>query len=525
VTKQATWLRRAIAISIAAHVALGVVGRWALPRGASDGDGAGSSGELADVDVDVAPEAPDVEALPEEHERAKAAAAAEEQAAAAAAREPEDRDGYAAAPVDAAIADAPVDARVPVDARPDAAVPVDAPTPTVVDAAALVAEADAGSGSAGSGSAGSGSAGSGDEGSAQIAMGSATGDRGSGSGFGPGSGSGELVAMSGSGSGGSDAETAPGVDGAPTTAGTAANLVAYFPPGHVVTALVRFDRLRGTEWAVAAETIFKPLPDYKMLFAGGGKALLADKLDMLVVSTPRPRDIAATVLVAKTSLTRSELRDYLGGAITWSASRGGLLGRQRRPFAGDKRVVLSPFHSWFVLGPPGDLPNLAAASGDLDAIEATERLPPWLSNIRSIEAESGSDARGPAIVATFAPTAKRYDLPELGLGVPSIPGPERISAAMELVTQGWLVRGNIKMATEADAQELVASLSAVQTRCTTSIAHKLLLKKAKLLDAITNLHLARTGDRISYTTSLSIADTRVLLVAIAKMVEDYFKSP
>ena len=37
------------------------------------------------------------------------------------------------------------------------------------------------------------------------------------------------------------------------TAGTAANLLAYFPPGHVVTALVRFDRLRGTEWAATGK--------------------------------------------------------------------------------------------------------------------------------------------------------------------------------------------------------------------------------------------------------------------------------
>jgi hypothetical protein len=96
---------------------------------------------------------------------------------------------------------------------------------------------------------------------------------------------------------------------------------------------------------------------------------------------------------------------------------------------------------------------------------------------------------------------------------------------MELVKQGWLVRGNIKMADEADARELVASLGAVQTRCTTSLAHKLLLRKAKLLDAITNLDLARAGDRISYTTSLSIADARVLLAAAAKTLEDYFKSP
>ena len=84
----------------------------------------------------------------------------------------------------------------------------------------------------------------------------------------------------------------PAVAGAPTTAGTAANLLTYFPAGHVVTALIRFDRLRGTEWAIQAERLLRPMPDYQVLF-GPRDAKLVDKLETLVISSPRPRDATA----------------------------------------------------------------------------------------------------------------------------------------------------------------------------------------------------------------------------------------
>jgi len=84
------------------------------------------------------------------------------------------------------------------------------------------------------------------------------------------------------------ASDAPAVDGAPTTAGTAANLLSYFPDGHVLTALIRFDRLRGTEWSAQTERLLRPLPDYQLLF-GSRDADVTAKLETLVISTPRPR--------------------------------------------------------------------------------------------------------------------------------------------------------------------------------------------------------------------------------------------
>jgi hypothetical protein len=303
------------------------------------------------------------------------------------------------------------------------------------------------------------------------------------------------------------------------------NLLAYFPEGHVVTALIRFDRLRGTEWSAQTERLLRPMPDYQVLF-GARDAELTDKLETLVISTPRPRDAAATTLVARTSLARAALRGFLGktAPVTWSAAKGGLLGKRTgKPFPGDQRVFLSPFKGWFLLAQPGDLGALTgAAKGNLDAVEATAKLPPWLAGIRKIEAETG-EARGPALVVTLGLGGKRIDLAgnDFGLDIPSVPTPDRVSLAMELVKQGWLVRGNMRFASDADAAELIASVQRLQQRVADSHAIQLVVGKP-IAHVIANLAFARTGPRVSYATSISIADARAILAAAAQQLDQYF---
>ena len=319
----------------------------------------------------------------------------------------------------------------------------------------------------------------------------------------------------------------PAVDGEPTTAGTAANLLSYFPQGHVVTALIRFDRLRGTEWSAQTERLLRPMPDYRLLF-GRHDAAITDKLETLVISTPRPRDAAATTLVARTALGRAALRDFLGATspVSWSAARGGLLGaRTGAVFPGDQRLFLSPFKGWFVLAQPGDLGSLTSAvRGSLDAIEATGKLPAWLAGIRTIESESG-DTRGPALVVTVGLAGKRYKLGGralgLGLGLTSVPTPDRISLAMELVKQGWLVRGNLRFASEADAAELVAAVQQIQRQIAGSQTIQFVIGKPTA-HVIANLAFAQNGARVSYATSISIADARALLAVVAAQLDQYF---
>ncbi|HWU87896.1 MAG TPA: hypothetical protein VN253_11505, partial [Kofleriaceae bacterium] len=375
---QSASIRRALAWSMLGHAVVALVGWWALdpaPRA-----------EVEVVDIEVAPPPPKAEALPAEQAKPPEQLAGRANEDEAPEPPPKPEGDYA---VDAAI-----DAPPPPDAAIDAAIP-----PPAVDAA-IDAGADADAGAAmvamvDAGAAGAGAAGGGD--AAKIALVDPWAPTepqsprtGSGSaGAGSGSGSGEEVAAgaasgSGSGSGSGSAAiagmtTEPAVEGAPTTAGTAANLLTYFPNGHTTTALIRFDRLRGTEWAVPTERLLRPMPDYRVLF-GASDAKVADKLDTIIISTPQPSNAIATTLVARTKLGRAALRGFLaaGSPVTWSASKGGLLGKRGgKIFPQDRRVFLSPFRGWFLLAQPGDIAGLmAAAPGDLDAVEATARLPP-----------------------------------------------------------------------------------------------------------------------------------------------------
>jgi len=487
----APWLARGLVVSAVVHALVG--GGLAVAMHAR------SAADRELVDIELAPPPPAVEALPAELAAAhRDEPAANEPEPAATAPHHDDEGGGMDAGVDAGR-----------DARADAAhdAGVDAPADAMVDAA-IDAAIDAAPDDDGGVTPMVASAGD-----AAIDDASAL----------------STVALAGSGSAGSGsaAETLPAVDGAPTTAGTAANLLAYLPAGHVITALVRFDRLRGTEWAEQTERLLRPLPDYQGLF-GKRDAHLATAIDALVISSPRPRDATATTLVMKAHVARADVRALLANPtapFTWSAASGGLVGRRGgKLFAGDRRVLISPWRDWYVLAQPGDVGDALAprAGGDLDAIEATGKLPTWLQTIRAIVAESGEDARGPAVVVTFGRDAKRFTVPDLGLGATSVPAPQRVSLAAEQVKQGWLVRGNLVFASEADATELVASIGEAQRRISGSRVLSALLRRQHVLDAIVGLSLARTGARVSYTTSVSIADARAVLGAASVMLDQYF---
>ncbi len=440
-----------------------------------------------------------------------------------------------------AVADAAAVAVAATDAAADAAAVAVAATDAgavataAADAATVaVAVTDAGAGTgSGSGSvAGSGSGSVAGSGSATVIATIGTGSAGSGTGSGSGNGdggtgigSGALGTHDGSGSGIIGTEDLPAVDGAATTPGTAANLLAYFPAGHVVTALIRFDRLRGTEWIAPVERLLRPMPDYLTLF-GDKTAKIADKFDTLVISSPRPRDPAATTLVGRTALGRAGLRALLGATtpVKWSPVTGGLLGTRHSRIPRDRRVFISPFRGWFLLAQPEDIAGLTApAKGDLDLVEATAKLPAWLAGIRKIEDESGGDKPGPTLVLTLGLDGAKIDLKgnDFGLGVPSVQTPQRISLAMEVVKQGWVVRGNMKFDTEAQAVEFLAEVAKAQARIDTRLFKMALGEPVVRL--VKNLSFAQAGARVSYATSMSIKDTREVLQLAAGYLDTYFR--
>lgn len=492
-----SWLPRALVLSALLHALLWGIGAVATSGGAQRG----SHADL--VDIELAPPPPKAEALPKEKALGPEAVAAAPPPPPA--PPPEVTGGLRDAGPDAGV-DAAPDARPKRRRKPDAgpdAAPDAGPDGAIDEPDAAYAALDAGV-----------------VGDAPGAADDAT----------PGDGALASLTDAALGDGGV-AALAPedGLGETPTSAGTAANLLAYFPKGHLVTVLVRFDRLRGTRWAEPSEAIFAPMPDYRSLF-GGGQPRLVERFDTLVISSPRPRDPTATTLAGRSAMSRRELRELFqrqGTPITWSTVSGGALGERSGPrvLPGDPRVILAPAAGWFFLAAPADLPGLTAPrAGELDTAEATVPLPPWLARVQTIDREAGEPS-GPAVILTVTATRARWKVPDVGLGVTSVPAPERGTLAMELVKQGFVVRGNVKLASDAEAEELVTAVETARKAIGDSGFLQSVLRRANAYNAVMGLSVKRTGSRVAYATSISIKDAEILMALAGAAMQEYFGKP
>jgi hypothetical protein len=528
-----SWLARALALSALLHALLWGGGAWLASSG-------GPRRAVETVDIELAPPPPKAETLPEERPPQQDPAVA--RATAAAAPLPADDDDSVAQLADAGVEplpDAGIDAGIDaaVDAAPDAAVDarprrkrprpdaaVDARSDAGDAAPSDAAPSDAGDAAPGDASDRDGAplgpvevAGATDAGldDARRDGAAIVGDLGD-----------AAIDDARPGEAIVGAAFEAGLGDTPTSAGTASNLLTYVPPRHLVTALVRFDRLRGSRWAEPAERLLRPMPDYLSLF-GDRDAKLAERFDSLVISSPRPRDPTATLLAGRSAMTRPQLRSFFaqqGTAIRWSTAVGGALGVRSgaRVLPGDPRVILSPTRDWFFLADPGDLPGLTApARGAVDRAVARAKLPPWLTRVQTIDTEAG-EPWGPALIVTVTATRARWKVPDLGLGVTSVPAPERGTVALELVKQGWVVRGSVKFATEAEAEELVVAVTTVLQHIADSSVLQTVLRRANVLNAVRGLSVKRTGARVAYATSISIRDAEVFLALAAAALDDYF---
>jgi hypothetical protein len=318
--------------------------------------------------------------------------------------------------------------------------------------------------------------------------------------------------------------------GPAASAGTAANLLAYFPDKHVVTVLLRFDRLRGTEWAPVAQQVLAVMPDYETLVADPD-TVVVDQFDLVAMSSPKATDATKTLLAVKSKVSQADLRDFLdepGAPVTWSRVSGGVLGTRgkgKRVIRGDPRVFLAPFGQWMVLARPKDLPGLLdAAEGELDGAAADKaKLPGWLARLPDLEGESGT-GDGPALMLTLGPRSKVWEVPDVGLGVTSLPAPERMTLSLEIDRQGFHVKGHPKFASEDDAKSFVEKTETAREAALESAAHTMVLKRAKVWNALKGLSMVRTDRRVSYSTSISIADARVMTAAGILLVAEYFEA-
>lgn len=318
----------------------------------------------------------------------------------------------------------------------------------------------------------------------------------------------------------------------PGPPGTAADFRPYVPQGDKVTVLLRYDRLRGTPWAKLADAILSPMPDYRAI-VGRRNTPLADLFDVLLISSRNPTDVTATNLVARTRRSPAEVRRYLDSKDTpvrWRPVRGGLLGKRlasATKLERDNRVYLIPFPEWIVLTRAkylGELAREAPAAGaptDLDAVRADETsLPDWLRRARSVEVESGID-RGPiAVMSVSGIRHTELDVPQVGI----LPVPVHAALAIEMAKQGFYVRGTLTFGTSERAQAFQRALEAARTRLLDSTWGQLLLKNFHAYHALKGLTMRRRDARVTYATSISVADGKAMMVLAADWARRFYSA-
>lgn len=551
--------RLAVVLSIAFHAAL-FLGLRAITPDRARG--------VAVIDIDTAPLPPLAELLPPEEPDPETPPppppGAEDEPALP---EPPPAEPGALGSADAGVPDAPIDA--PVDAPVDAA--VDA-RPRRADAGLPDADAgpDAGDderlaagdlGDAGAADDAAAALDDGDGGPIQVALdqpdgglapevtpddgdgglvaaagASAPADGGAvGTGTAPGDDAGGTGTAPGgdAASAGGDQVGVPGADrsgdpAARPSAGTNANLLGYMPAGHVVTVLVRLDRLRGTEWADRVDALLRPLPDHRSL-VGELNVRLADTFELLVVSSPAPQDATATTLVARTAQAPAELRDFLDqpdAPVAWTAVRGGALGRRGRSprvIPGDPRVFLAWQPGWMTLTQPAQLGGLTATrAGPLDRAAAAADLPPWLARVATIADESG-EPTGPALMVTAAGVFGAQ-IPMLGADGAAIPAPERLTLTVEVVAQGLLLRGTLRYADDGAAATAQHALERLRADLLARYGRVPVLGGIPLVTVLRGLSFQRTGRRLNVASSASIADGRALVDLATAVVTSHFEA-
>jgi hypothetical protein len=144
------------------------------------------------------------------------------------------------------------------------------------------------------------------------------------------------------------------------------NLNAYGPRGSRLTALLRLDRLRGSDYAAPIDALLMRLPDRRDLLEGTGIDLF-EAFDALLIATPHPLDPSVTFLAARHHLDEAALRAALGrGAratdrvLTWRNEAGRPVGERhaRRgapadaPAARDDRIIVLAAPGLAVVTPP-----------------------------------------------------------------------------------------------------------------------------------------------------------------------------
>jgi hypothetical protein len=271
------------------------------------------------------------------------------------------------------------------------------------------------------------------------------------------------------------------------------------PGAPLVSAVIRLDRLRDTIWAEHSEAILAPLPDYRTLVPAGSKSFF-DHFDAMVISSPRPYDVTATMVATRVHGAPREVLSRIAHAeeIRWSTQAPGQVGI--RPDAAlihpsDRRVIVQPDERWLALTPPSYL---------------TE--PAWLHTLDALERAATRDETTVAAI-TIELAGLR---PRRGVRLP-IATPQRLVVTLHQAKRGFYVRGQAVFASSDEAAAAAGVARAGVVGAAVHLGYRPQLEQIGLLNAARGLRLLTRGETVHFATSLSILDARALMTSAAQL--------
>jgi hypothetical protein len=232
------------------------------------------------------------------------------------------------------------------------------------------------------------------------------------------------------------------------------DLGAYGPEGSLFAALIRLDRLRGTDYQSPVDALLLHLPDRRELLTGTGLSLF-DDFDAVLIATPNVLDPSVTFLAVRHHLELAAMRAALTrGAragdrtLAWRSQQGRFVGEWRArkdveaaavaPRRPDDRIVVLADPGLAIVTPPAygklllgsDRPPAApaAAAGEDDGApdggaEGASRIGTWANLLGRIDAEEGLVPPDGIVMLKVVDVVKTRGLPP-GQASPTIYGLE-----------------------------------------------------------------------------------------------------
>jgi hypothetical protein len=120
-------------------------------------------------------------------------------------------------------------------------------------------------------------------------------------------------------------------------------------------------------------------------------------------------------------------------------------------------------------------------------------------------------------------TAADFGVPTLQLpGGSALPAPERVTVAVRVETSGLIVTGAAVFSSAARARGFRVAVETAQAAAMASITRRFVLRTIGLSGAVSRLALRQSGDRVTFSTSLSNDEALTLLDQAASMSRRFF---